>query len=119
MVGPPDGGTAAGATAAHLPPPVHSAGSEPRESAEDEAIRFSLGDPFSVLSHRERRVLSLIAAGLTNREIAERLGVAEKTVKNHVTHLLRKLNLRHRTEAALWAVKWSMRVFRADESDAG
>jgi DNA-binding NarL/FixJ family response regulator len=55
------------------------------------------------LSPREREVLRLLSDGLTNREIAERLFIAEKTVRNHVSALLHKLGLRHRTEAALFA----------------
>lgn len=56
------------------------------------------------LSEREREVLGLLAEGMTNREIAERLFISEKTVRNHVSGMLRKLSLRHRTEAALFAV---------------
>lgn len=56
------------------------------------------------LSEREREVLGLLAEGLTNREIAGRLFIAEKTVRNHISGMLRKLALRHRTEAALFAV---------------
>lgn len=55
------------------------------------------------LSAREREVLRLLSEGLTNREIAAHLFIAEKTVRNHVSALLRKLHLRHRTEAALFA----------------
>jgi two-component system response regulator DevR len=55
------------------------------------------------LSDRERQVLGLLSEGLTNREIGTRLFISEKTVRNHVSGLLRKLNLRHRTEAALFA----------------
>jgi DNA-binding NarL/FixJ family response regulator len=57
----------------------------------------------SVLSEREREVLGLLAEGLTNREIAARLFISEKTVRNHVSGVLRKLDFRHRTEAALFA----------------
>jgi two-component system, NarL family, response regulator DevR len=57
----------------------------------------------SALSEREREVLGLLAEGLTNREIGERLFISEKTVRNHVSGVLRKLELRHRTEAALFA----------------
>ena len=57
----------------------------------------------SVLSDREREVLGLLAEGLTNREIAGRLFISEKTVRNHVSGVLRKLDFRHRTEAALFA----------------
>jgi two-component system, NarL family, response regulator DevR len=57
----------------------------------------------SVLTDREREVLGLLAEGLTNREIASRLIISEKTVRNHVSGVLRKLDFRHRTEAALFA----------------
>jgi two-component system, NarL family, response regulator DevR len=57
----------------------------------------------SALSDREREVLALLAEGLTNREIAARLFISEKTVRNHVSGVLRKLDFRHRTEAALFA----------------
>ena len=53
------------------------------------------------LSLRERQVLALIADGLTNRQIGERLTLAEKTVKNYVSSLLSKLGLEHRTQAAI------------------
>jgi two-component system, NarL family, response regulator DevR len=56
------------------------------------------------LSEREREVLGLLAEAMTNREIAGRLFLSEKTVRNHVSGVLRKLCLRHRTEAALFAV---------------
>ena len=57
----------------------------------------------SALSEREREVLGLLAEGLTNKEIAERLFISEKTVRNHVSAILHKLDFRHRTEAALFA----------------
>jgi DNA-binding NarL/FixJ family response regulator len=55
------------------------------------------------LSEREREILSLIATGSSNREIAEQLFIAEGTVKNHVTNILGKLDVRDRTQAALKA----------------
>ena len=61
------------------------------------------GDPLSKLSAQERRVLDLIAEGLTNREIAAEIHLAEQTVKNYVSSTLTKLGLRHRTQAALFA----------------
>jgi DNA-binding NarL/FixJ family response regulator len=55
------------------------------------------------LTAREREVLSLIVAGASNREIAEALYISERTVKNHITHILSQLNVRDRTQAALFA----------------
>ncbi|MEA5507037.1 response regulator transcription factor [Halotia wernerae UHCC 0503] len=55
------------------------------------------------LTPREREVLSLIATGASNREIAEILCITEKTVKNHVSSILSRLNLRDRTQAAVFA----------------
>jgi DNA-binding NarL/FixJ family response regulator len=61
--------------------------------------------PLQALTEQERAVLELIAEGLTNRQIGERLFLAEKTVKNYVSHLLAKLGLEHRTQAAILATK--------------
>jgi two-component system, NarL family, response regulator LiaR len=58
-----------------------------------------------VLTGRERDVLRGIAAGLTNTEIAAQLVIGEETVKTHVASLLRKLELSHRTQAAIFALK--------------
>ena len=58
-------------------------------------------DPFAVLTAQERRVLELIAEGLTNRQIGEHMELAEKTVKNYVSALLEKLGLERRTQAAV------------------
>ena len=62
-------------------------------------------DPLSELSEREGKILSLVAEGLTNREIGERVHLAEKTVKNHMTNILGKLCVRSRVEAALLAAR--------------
>jgi RNA polymerase sigma factor (sigma-70 family) len=61
--------------------------------------------PLAELTPREREVLRLVADGLTNRQIAERLVVSEHTVHRHVTNLLRKLDLPSRTAAAAYAVR--------------
>jgi two-component system, NarL family, response regulator LiaR len=57
------------------------------------------------LSQREREVLTLMAEGLSNMQIAERLGIGEKTVKTHVSNVLGKLNVSDRTQAAVYAWK--------------
>jgi DNA-binding CsgD family transcriptional regulator len=57
-----------------------------------------------VLTHREQEVLRLVALGLTNAEIADRLYISGKTAGNHVSHILSKLNLRSRVEAAAYAL---------------
>ena len=62
-------------------------------------------DPLAELTDQERTVLSLIGEGLTNREIGERMFLAEKTVKNYVSHLLAKLGMQRRTQAAVLATE--------------
>src|SRR3954466_2856754 len=61
--------------------------------------------PLARLSEQERTVLELIGEGLTNRQIGERMFLAEKTVKNYVSHLLAKLGLERRTQAAVLATE--------------
>jgi DNA-binding NarL/FixJ family response regulator len=58
-----------------------------------------------VLSDREAEILDYVATGLRNKEIASKLGIAEKTVKNHVSNILKALQVNSRTEAAMKAVK--------------
>jgi two-component system response regulator DevR len=62
-------------------------------------------DELAALTERERKVLELIGEGLTNRQIAERLFLAEKTVKNYVTSVLAKLGFERRTQAAAWVAR--------------
>ena len=61
------------------------------------------------LSDQERRVLDLVAEGLTNRQIGARLYLAEKTVKNYVSNMLSKLGMDRRSEAAAYAARLSER----------
>lgn len=58
-----------------------------------------------VLSDREQEILDLVAQGLRNKEIASKLSIAEKTVKNHVSNILKALQVNSRTEAAMKAVR--------------
>ncbi len=62
-------------------------------------------DPLAGLSGQERRILKLIGEGLTNRQIGERMLLAEKTVKNYVSALFAKLGMERRTQAAAYAVR--------------
>ena len=62
-------------------------------------------DRVGLLTEQERSVLRLIGEGLTNRQIGERMGLAEKTVKNYTSHLLAKLGLERRTQAAILATE--------------
>jgi two-component system response regulator DevR len=66
-------------------------------------------DPLSGLTHQERRILDLISEGLTNRQIAAKMFLAEKTVKNYITSLLAKLGMERRTEAAVYATRLAER----------
>lgn len=61
--------------------------------------------PGEDLTEREREVLALVARGYTNKQIAEALYVSEKTARNHVSHILEKLGLSRRSEAAAFAVE--------------
>ena len=62
-------------------------------------------DELAALTEKERQILDLIAEGLTNRQIGERMFLAEKTVKNYVSNLLSKMGLSRRTEAAAYAAR--------------
>jgi two-component system, NarL family, response regulator DevR len=67
--------------------------------------RPAAADELAMLTEQERKVLVLIGDGLTNRQIAERLFLAEKTIKNYVTAVLAKLGMERRTQAAAWVAK--------------
>jgi DNA-binding NarL/FixJ family response regulator len=67
--------------------------------------RIASVDPLSALTDQEKRVLDLIGEGLTNRQIAERMFLAEKTAKNYVSSLLTKLGMQRRSQAAAFAAR--------------
>jgi DNA-binding CsgD family transcriptional regulator len=78
----------------------------------DDAIDYALGESESEasldagpLSLRQQEVAKLVAAGLTNREIAKRLFISERTAEGHVEHIRNKLGVRSRTEIATWAIE--------------
>ncbi len=73
--------------------------------ASQQAIQRMAATPGSELTEREREVLALVARGYTNKQIAEALYVSEKTARNHVSHILEKLGLARRSEAAAFAVE--------------
>jgi len=65
----------------------------------------SNADLEACLTRREQQVLALVADGLTNTQIAKRLNISHETVKEHVQHILRKIGVGDRTQAALWALR--------------
>jgi len=67
--------------------------------------RARRNDPLAGLTDQERRILELIGEGLTNRQIGERMFLAEKTVKNYVSALFAKLGMERRTQAAAYAAR--------------
>ena len=67
--------------------------------------RARRADPLAELTAQERRILELIGEGLTNRQIGERMYLAEKTVKNYVSALFAKLGMERRTQAAAYAAR--------------
>jgi DNA-binding NarL/FixJ family response regulator len=74
-----------------------------QHTPQPEITNVAIVEQLAELSPREKEVLNLIATGANNREIAKKLYISEKTVKNHITSILSKLNLRDRTQAALLA----------------
>ncbi len=72
-------------------------------------------DKIAQLTDQERRILELLADGLTNRQIADQMFLAEKTVKNYVSNLLAKMGMRRRTEAAVYAARLAERHRRRAE----
>lgn len=85
-----------GQSAPGTPPPTASGGGLPEGEAKS-------SDGLEILSMRERQILALIARGASNKVIARDLEIAETTVKIHVQHILRKLHLSSRVQAAVYA----------------
>ncbi|MGQ7957992.1 two-component system response regulator NarL [Pseudomonas sp. SP16.1] len=70
-----------------------------------QALRAPQGASSAELTDRERQVLKMIAGGLSNKMVGNKLGITEGTVKVHMKNLLHKLGLRSRVEAAVWALE--------------
>lgn len=70
-----------------------------------QAATGSVGGPSASLSPREMEILELVTGGISNKDIAQRLGISQQTVKNHVTTILRKLQVDDRTQAAIFALR--------------
>lgn len=70
-----------------------------------DAVRAPKPDPAADLTPRELEVVQLVAEGRTNQQIANRLGVSERTARTHVSNILTKLGLTSRTQIAMWAVQ--------------
>ncbi len=68
-------------------------------------IKSGNDDPQSLLTDRETEVLKLLSKGMLNKEIASALFISEKTVKNHISSIFRKLDVQDRTQAAVYAIK--------------
>lgn len=85
----------------------------PKAAAALLAARSAAG-PSHDLTEREREVLRLVASGLANKQIARRLGISEKTVKGHLTHVFQAIGVTDRTQAALWAERNGLSGERGD-----
>jgi DNA-binding NarL/FixJ family response regulator len=81
--------------------------------------RASHDDPLAGLTEQERRILELIGEGLTNRQIGERMFLAEKTVKNYVSSLFAKLGMERRTQAAAYAARIFDETHEAERGHPG
>jgi DNA-binding NarL/FixJ family response regulator len=79
--------------------------------------RTARRDPLAALSEQEKQILDLIGDGLTNRQIGERMFLAEKTVKNYVSNLFTKLGMSRRTQAAAYVTQLKAAQAEPDRRD--
>jgi two-component system OmpR family sensor kinase len=85
------------------------------ERAAEEGFRRGAEQAVALLTARQREVAGLLAEGLSNAQIAERLVLEQGTVANHVEHIMTRLNLRSRTQVAVWAVERGL--YRSETPD--
>ena len=85
-----------------LAPTLHGAPQRPRLKVLAPPVD---GEALGALSEREMEVVRLVAEGLSNKEISTRLSLSDKTVKNHISHILAKMNLTARTQVAVYALR--------------
>ncbi|RWZ54516.1 response regulator transcription factor [Halobacillus fulvus] len=83
-----------------------------KQNLEQEMFPSDHSERIKELTDRECEVLEKLGEGLNNREIAEQLYISEGTVKNHVSHLISKLEVRDRTQAAIFAVRYGITKFQ-------
>ena len=88
-------------TIKHLAPPSADAPARHLQAVSTPGDR----DALATLSERELEVVRLVAEGLSNKEISARLSLSDKTVKNHISHILAKMNLTARTQVAVYAIR--------------
>jgi two-component system response regulator DegU len=87
------------------------------ESESEHSFYSELGDPYEPLSKREMEVLAQLTRGMSNKEIANELGISHQTVKNHVTSILRKLGVEDRTQATLYALRRGWVRLQGDDKE--
>ena len=78
---------------------------EPDTPTSSKVLVSPADEPVSSLTRREQEVATLVARGLTNRQVARELSISERTAANHVAKILRKLGLSSRTQIACWATE--------------
>lgn len=82
-----------------------------KNQSSDESVTDDVQKRINELTERERQVLHKLGLGLNNKEIAAELFISEGTVKNHVSNVINKLELRDRTQAAIFAVRYNITTF--------
>lgn len=77
-----------------------------RSGHQAEVVSQTYSQAYSVLSERELEIVDLVAAGMTNEKIAERLEISKRTVDNHISNILNKTSSNNRVELLRWALQW-------------